>query len=182
MAAQWWDHFATNPKSKKPKATNKLIEALRQPQHSSAQEAQEIGKKQESFERKYQRLNLIRRTEKEIYNRHKRKVEEEIRLLQEQIRQELDAIKRSAKKIDKQLEIAAEQNIVNPGTYDVNFLQKLITWIRLFRAKIEDAAIWLTAWNQKNKKRGAFWSMFASKKGGAKFLLSSEHYMVRSAG
>jgi len=186
MGSQWWDQFGGKSKSsKKLKVSDKFIEALKQ--SGGIPPAEKLENEKKSLEKRFQekvsfQINRVRKEEKEIYNREKRKTEEEIRLLQKEIRQELEALKQKTERLDQQLEIAAEQNIVNPGVYDVAFLQKLINWIRLFRAKIEDAAIWLAAWNQKSKKRGAFWSIFASKKGGAKFLLSSEHYLVRSTG
>ena len=186
MGNQWWDQFGKNSRSLKKPKSNKFIEALRQASKAPS-EIKKLESKKKVLEKRYQErvlfhINRIKREEREIYNREKRKTQEEIQLLQEKIRQELESLKQETKQLDKQLEIAAEQNIVNPGIYDVSFLQKLINWIRLFRAKIEDATIWLSAWNQKSKKRGAFWSMFTSKKGGAKFLLSSEHYIVRSTG
>lgn len=185
MTNQWWNQLATaKPTNKKPKITDKFIEALRQSDGSPP--AKDMEEQKESLEKRYAKISSyferVKREGREIYNREKRRTEQEIILLQQEIRQELKAIKQGMERLDRELEVAAEQNIVNPGTYDLNFLQKLIRWIRLFRAKIEDANIWLTVWNQKSKKRGAFWTMFASKKGGAKFLLSSEHYLVRSAG
>lgn len=182
MASQWWNQFGGNHKSsKKPGASDKFIEVLKQSGGSLSTE--KLEKEKNALEQKYREKLLfhiprIKKEQQEIYSREKRIVEEEIRLLQE----EIQALKQGVEQLDRQLEVATEQNIVNPGVYDIHFLQKLINWIKLFRAKIEDAAIWLAAWNQKSKKRGVFWNMVASKKGGAKFLLSSEHYLARSAG
>lgn len=186
MTNQWWSLSGGSTKpSKKQKISDKFIEALKQP--GKFPPAQKLEKEKDSLEKRYREkvsfhINRVKREEREIYSREKREIKEEIRLLQEEVRQELETLKQGAEQLDKQLEIAAEQNIVNPGSYDIHFLQRLINWIRLFRARIEDAAIWLAAWNQKSKKRGAFWNMFASKRGGAKFFLSSEHYLTRSAG
>ena len=185
MTNQWWDQFATAVSSgkKAKQGKNKPIEALKDNVVSAATNTEDLGKNKIDLEKRYRELarfqtERARREERELYNREKRETAKQIQLLQ----QEIEALKEGVEQLDHQLEVASQQNIVNPSVYDVNFLQKLVVWLRNFRAKVEDASIWLSVWNQKGKKRGAFWGLVASKKGGAKFFLSSEHYLTRSAG
>lgn len=68
------------------------------------------------------------------------------------------------------------------GQYHLNFLQNFLNYISDFAKDIGNGAIWLAGFSgRKNKKD--FWGIYKNKKkGGAGYLLSSEHYVQRSAG
>ena len=68
---------------------------------------------------------------------------------------------------------------VEPGVYHVIFFEKLLEFVKSFRKKIEDAAVWLHATNSRAEKKN-YWSRY--KKHGGKFLLAADHYLTSSAG
>ncbi len=178
MANQVWGDSNSPP----AKTNKKFIEALRQAGEIPS-DLQSVEKKKKELEKKYRERLIfhtqrIKEEEKEIYSRDKR----EARLEIEALKQEVEALAQEANNLEKILDVAAQQPIVNPGISDISFLRSLKNTIKNFLREVENSSIWLSAWNQKNKKKGFFWNMFASKKGGANFLLSSEHYVSRAAG
>ncbi len=120
--------------------------------------------------------------EKEVYSQKKRETEKEIKLLRQTLAEEIKKLKNQGQKLQNEIKTAIEQPVVNPGKSDITFFEKTIQIIRKIGQNVEEAAIWLQAWNQKRAKKGMFWSNFTSKKGGAKYLLSAEQSVSRSAG
>lgn len=102
----------------------------------------------------------------------------ELQLTIHALMQELSAVVVATPKLATELQIAAIQAPVSPGIYHVIFFEKLIEYIRGFRHKIEDAAIWLHAANKRAAKK-TFWSQY--KTSGGRRLLSAEDYSGRSA-
>lgn len=88
-------------------------------------------------------------------------------------------IAQSAGKLSEQTKVAAQELPPNPGEYHIAFIQNLIEYIQTFRKKIDSAVNWLAESNKRSQKMG-YWAKY--KKHGASFLLSSEHYVSRSAG
>ena len=178
MASQWWLKSKKKSNKETPK---KLFEAL-----SGSGEIPDLetaGNETKSPEKKYQERVLfqtqrIEGEQKEIYSREQRETRREI----EALHQEVELLAQETNNLEKDLDLAVQQNIVDPSAYNLSFLKRLSFLIRQFREKIEDASIWLEAWNQKGKKRNFFWGMVTSKKGGSQFLLSGESYASRSAG
>lgn len=103
----------------------------------------------------------------------------ELRMQLEVLTSEVINLATQTQSLAQETRIAAVQAPVEPGVYHVIFFEKLISFIRSFRKKIEDAAIWLQASNKRAQKKG--W-VSNYKKGGAQYLLSNEHYLSRSAG
>lgn len=83
--------------------------------------------------------------------------------------------------LSQELKNAAVEAVVDPGTYHVNFLEKLLEVIKLVRKKVQKSKTWLTEWNSYCKKKRCFYRIQA-KKSGTKFTLSSERYMSTQAG
>lgn len=172
-------------KGQKGKVSNNFIEALRRVNHRSSEENSTFPlppkeKKELFWQRAFSREKQIRRELEEIYNARERELKLQVEALKEEIRQ----INLSGEKVEKEIVIAAEEVPPQPSQYHFNFLlhlKSLILRIRKLRRRMEESAEWLAAWNRRAKKKGFFWRTFASKKGGAKFLLSSEHYLTRSA-
>lgn len=96
------------------------------------------------------------------------------------ITQEVAALSKNTQGLTREVEIASVQAPVNPGVYHLIFFEKLLEFIKSFRKKIEDAAVWLTAYNRRSAKRRGFWGQV--KMSGAKRLLSAEDNLQRSAG
>lgn len=103
-----------------------------------------------------------------------------------ELRVHLQALTTEVKKLSQETEglaeetqIATMQAVIEPGVYHVVFFEKLIEFIKSFREKIHDASVWLNSSNKRAEKKN-YWARY--KKHGAKFLLSGEHYLTRSAG
>ena len=105
----------------------------------------------------------------------------ELRIQLHALMQEVGELAKVTQNIGQDIEVASMQVTANPGTYHIVFFEKLLEFIKTFRRKIENADVWLQASN-KRANRKDFWGTFTSKRGGTKFLLSSEHYVSRSAG
>ncbi len=82
--------------------------------------------------------------------------------------------------LGSEIQIAAMQAPIEPGIYHLVFFEKLLEFIKSFRKKVEEASIWLHATNRRAQKKNAWGARY--KKYGAKYLLSGEHYLTRSAG
>lgn len=82
--------------------------------------------------------------------------------------------------LGSEVQIAAMQAPVEPGVYHLIFFEKLLEFIKSFRKKVEEASVWLHATNRRAQKKNAWGARY--KKYGAKYLLSGEHYLSRSAG
>lgn len=109
-----------------------------------------------------------------------KRAEQETKLQIEAILQELKQIVSSTEKLTKEVSIAAQQMPVDPGAYHISFFEKLHHRLILFRKSVEQSATWLSAFNQKAKKRNYYWAQV--KKSGTKFMLSQERYMATQAG
>ena len=125
--------------------------------------------KQISFERK------LRQEEKELLE----KKSNDLRLELQAIIQEVTLLTQTTQEITEEVQIAAMQAPVEPGVYHVIFFQKLLEFLKSYRQKVEEAAIWLHTSNKRAQKKN-YWAKY--KKHGSKFLLSPDHYLTRSAG
>ena len=63
---------------------------------------------------------------------------------------------------------------------DSEYCRKLLEFIKSFVKKVEEASVWLHALNKRSAKKNVWGANY--KKFGAKYLLSGEHYLQRSAG
>jgi hypothetical protein len=62
----------------------------------------------------------------------------------------------------------------------VIFFEKLLEFVKSFRKKINQSNVWLSSANKRAGKKGSWKSNYQQH--GAKYLLSGEHYVARSAG
>ena len=104
----------------------------------------------------------------------------ELRMNLHAIRQEILVLAQKTDSLTQETEIAAMQAPIAPGIYHVIFFEKLLEFIKSFRKKVEEAAVWLQAVNGRAAKKNAWGARY--KQHGAKYLLSGEHYLQRSAG
>lgn len=104
----------------------------------------------------------------------------ELRVQIHAIHQEVIKLAQATPKLAQEVKVAAIQAPIEASTYELKFLQHLFELIRSFREKIENASVWLEACNRRARRRNVWGSNY--KKGGAKYLLSGEHYLTRSAG
>lgn len=105
--------------------------------------------------------------------------DEKLRQEIEGVRQELSLLVASMGKVEKEVEQAMMQNIVEGGVYHLNYFQKLKTWIKFMRKSLEDGSAWLQMTGSR-KKQGHYWSQV--KKSGTKYSMSSERNVQMGAG
>ncbi|MBU0619275.1 hypothetical protein KKD62_03510 [Patescibacteria group bacterium] len=117
-----------------------------------------------------------RSEEKVVYCARDQETKLEIKALQE----ELSKFAKTAGALGKEIEKASFNAVVSPGTYHVNFFQRLRSLLAELRHKIADSQTWLSACNKKVDKRCFYWRQV--KKSGTKFMLSQERYMSTQAG
>lgn len=110
---------------------------------------------------------------------HVEKKTNELRIQLKVLMEEIVVLSKSTQELGTETQIASMQAPVEPGVYHLIFFQKLLEFIKSFRAKIEEAEVWLHAVNKRAQRKN-YWNSY--KKHGGKFLLSSEHYLQRSAG
>jgi hypothetical protein len=131
-------------------------------------EAQNL-RKQLAFERKLREEEKVRVEKKS----------NELRVNLQALISEVTVLAETTQNLAEETQIAAMQAPVEPGVYHVIFFEKLIEFIKSFRKKIEEAAVWLHASNKRAEKKN-YWARY--KKHGGKFLLAADHYLTRSAG
>lgn len=140
----------------------------------------EIQQAREQKEKQYRGFRQdfldIRRQEKLVWSRQ----DQETKLQIKAILEELKKVSEVTQNLAKEVKVAAVQTPVEPGVYHLNFFERLRQAILLFRERIEESATWLTAFNQKAKKRNYYWAQV--RKSGTKFMLSQERYMSTQAG
>lgn len=103
----------------------------------------------------------------------------ELRMELKAIMNEVQKLAESTEGLAENLKIAVMQAPIEPGIYHIIFFQNLIEFIHSFRLKINEASVWLAGANKRAQKK-SYWGMYKKHKGS--FLLSSEHYIARSAG
>lgn len=104
----------------------------------------------------------------------------ELRMQLNAIQEELVVVASQTEELAQETQIAAMQVVVEPGSYHIEFFRKLLDFVKSFRKKIKSAAEWLGNANSRATKKN-MWAA-NSKKLGAKYMFSSEHYVARSAG
>lgn len=82
--------------------------------------------------------------------------------------------------LSQEVQVAAFQAPSSTSIYELYFLERIFDYIKSFRKKIQNASVWLASMNRRAQKKNMWGSNY--KKHGAKYLLSGEHYLQRSAG
>ncbi|RJR30391.1 hypothetical protein C4564_00215 [Candidatus Microgenomates bacterium] len=103
----------------------------------------------------------------------------ELRIQIQAIHEEVVKLANATPQLSRELDVAAFQIPLEPNTYELYFLERLFEFIKSFRKKIEEAHVWLSSTNKRARKKNVWGANY--KKHGAKYLLSSEHYLSRSA-
>ena len=140
----------------------------------------------EVFSGKHEEIIRLRKQtalERRLLEEEKIRIEKksnELRMQLTAIREEIIVLARNTENLAEETQIAAMQAPVEPGVYHVIFFEKLLEFINSFRKKIEEAGVWLHAVNTRAAKKNMWGTQY--KKHGAKYLLSGEHYLQRSAG
>jgi hypothetical protein len=103
----------------------------------------------------------------------------EVKLHLHALMQEVFNLAKTTQNLGEEIEVATMIAPANPGEYHIVFFEKLISYIKDFRKKIEDSVNWLGSSNKRADKKN-YWSMY--KKKGSSFLLAPDHYLQRSVG
>jgi hypothetical protein len=110
-------------------------------------------------------------------------VKKQIKELVEQIRKEIELIKKADKTLLNQVSeiehVAVEQLPEKPGVYHVRFLEIVLRILQSLRQKIGESKTWLSAMISRKKKRGSLF-LALSKKKGTQYSLSQELQSARS--
>ncbi|MFC1625435.1 DUF5660 family protein [Patescibacteria group bacterium] len=93
--------------------------------------------------------------------------------------QEITSLAKATTDIAKETQVAMIHAPASPGVYHITFFENVLSFLKSFREKIEDASIWLSASNKRAEKKN-YWAMY--KKKGSSFLLAPDHYVSRAAG
>ncbi|MEK7166724.1 MAG: DUF5660 family protein [Patescibacteria group bacterium] len=97
----------------------------------------------------------------------------------EEIREELRALIVTLKSVDRQVRQAVSENMVDPGIYHLNFLDRLKTVLKLIRQNISESGSWLNVMKSKKKQR-SYWAMY--KKKGTEFGLNPDRVVSTQVG
>ena len=135
------------------------------------------GKREENLKLKKQ-IALERKLKEEEKIQTKKKTSE-LKVQLQALIVEVQKLAQETQGLAEETQVAAMQAPVEPGVYHIVFFEKLLEFITSFRKKIHEANVWLQASNKRAQKKN-YWARY--KKYGAKFLLSGEHYLTRSAG
>ena len=111
-----------------------------------------------------------------VYDRREEAVKKQI----ESLRNELKALASELAAISLSIQKAIEEEISHPGTYHVNFFEKLRFLIVTIRKKANDSQSWLDISMQRKASKNVYWGNV--KKSGTKYMLSSERNMVTNVG
>lgn len=104
----------------------------------------------------------------------------ELRVQIQAIHEEIEKVVMVTPELAQEVQIAAFQAPGSPSVYELFFLERIFEFVKSFRKKIENASVWLASINRRAQKKNKWGQNY--KKHGAKYLLSSEHYLSRSAG
>lgn len=110
-------------------------------------------------------------------------VKQQIKELVDQIRKEIELIKRAGRTLDAEIKdiekITIESLPARPGIYHIRFLEIILRILKTLREKISDSGTWLSAMVSRKKKRGSLF-LALSKKKGTQYSLSQELATSRS--
>ena len=104
----------------------------------------------------------------------------EIEVKMQEILIEIKKLTQGSAELQKQVEvISVEQTAENPGIYHVNFLEKMLSYLRDIRLSVEDSLSWFNALRSKKASR-QYGKM--AKKHGTSFTLSNERVVSTQTG
>lgn len=134
------------------------------------------AQKNESLKKAFHLESRLLREEAELIERRTG----ELRVKIQAIHEEVAKAAKATVELSREVEIAAFQAPGSTSEYELYFLERIFEFIRSYRKKIQNARVWLATANRRAAKRNMWGQNYKSH--GAKYLLSSEHYLQRSAG
>lgn len=113
-----------------------------------------------------------------IFNRRQQEVEEKIKSIQA----ELKVLAKEIVHLDQSIDTAVAQEVLDPGTYHLNFFEKLLVLLKSLRKRVSESRNWAQVHNSRAKTKSYFWKQSSNKTGGTKFMLSSERTVQTQTG
>jgi hypothetical protein len=107
--------------------------------------------------------------------------QEEIEQLIKNTKNEINSLIPITENLNQDIANIPLQNVTEANNYQLNFLQRIKTFITDLRQNASESNSWTDIFNHRKKKRNAFWNQAKSKNGGEQYLMSSEHSASRSA-
>ncbi len=98
----------------------------------------------------------------------------------DEIRDQLKNLSKQVKVLDKNLLKAVESPVAEAGVYHESFFTHIQKMIQIFSLKVQEANSWLSLYNNRSAKKGAYWNM--AKKGGTSFTQANERSVATSVG
>ena len=142
---------------------------------------EELLRQNEASHRRQLQHQEVQRTyeskQVEVYNQRQREVDQKIQA----VRVELQKLAREVINLDTSTQTAIREEITDPGTYHLNFFEKLLSAIKFLRKKVVESRHW-AAMHQERRAKSYYWQQANSKVSGTKFMLSSERSVVTQTG
>jgi len=113
-----------------------------------------------------------------IFNRRQEEVNKKI----EEIKIELRRISETLGVIDNSVKTVIAQEEVNPGTYHLNFFERLLVFLQHMRKRVTEARNWAAMHQQRTQTKSYFWKQSNKKVSGTKFMLSQERQVATQTG
>lgn len=136
------------------------------------------------------RENQIRQQERQMAQQQRGAEKLVYHRKEEEAKQQVELIKAEIKKLivetgEMSVELQqAEQTVMTtttePGTYHLNFFDRIRRLIALARKRISESRNWLELFNSRKQQKSYYWGQV--KKSGTKYMLSHERYMATQAG
>ena len=122
-------------------------------------------------------VNHLEQESKILLDTHQKELQKEIQALRDEIKKLINA----AGNLDKEVEIAAMQPVVEPSNYQLKFLDRLRVLIASFSRNVSEGTAWMQTLTKRKSRKNAFWGNVKNKKsGGEQYLFSNEHSAARS--
>ena len=113
-----------------------------------------------------------------IFNRRQEEVNKKI----DQIRIELKQLAKEVVFLDQSTQAVIEQELVDPGSYHLNFFEKLLVFIRHMKKRVVESRHWASMQSQRSQAKSHYWKMANKKVGGTKFSQSQERTLATQTG
>lgn len=113
-----------------------------------------------------------------IFNRRQQEVDKKI----EEIKIELKRIKETIGNIETSTETVISQEVVSPGTYHLNFFERLLKFLRHMRKRVAESRHWAAMNQQRTTTKSYYWQQSSSKVSGTKYMLSQERQLATQTG
>jgi hypothetical protein len=114
--------------------------------------------------------------ERMVFLRSENETKAQIKAIQEEIQQ----IAKGIGEMAHEVQVASFQAPVSPGVYHANFFERMRSYLKALRLKVQQSKNWLAQHNARSSKRKGYWGQVAQS--GTKFMLSQERYAVTSTG